>query len=56
MRAEAGRDQAMDRILAVYEQVRRTAATVAPDEELRAAASYLRWLGPAILKKLLRPP
>ncbi len=52
VRAHAGREQALDRIVQVYEQVLSAApplGSVWPAEgDLRAAALYLRWLGPEV--------
>ncbi len=47
VRSQAGREQAVDRIEQVYEHVLGAAMPPAEDE-LRAAARYLRWLGPDV--------
>jgi len=49
VRAEAGREAAVDELIGIYREVlAEHAASPAPDpvEEARAASAYLRWLGP----------
>ena len=49
IRAEAGREAAVDELIGIYREVlAEHAASPAPDpvEEARAASAYLRWLGP----------
>jgi glycosyltransferase involved in cell wall biosynthesis len=49
LRATAGIDQAVDRMIALYEEVlaeHRERGNPPPEEESRAASAYLRWLSP----------
>ncbi len=56
IRATAGLDAAVDAWLAIYDEVRVAHAAAAEDPvaELRAAARYLRWLGPFLKERMWR--
>jgi hypothetical protein len=50
VRKHAGRDAAVDQIISLYGEViaESQTTTVDPDEEMRAASDYVRWLAPAL--------
>jgi hypothetical protein len=54
LRAVAGRDETMDEIISLYEEViaqHRAAAPIDLRDEERAAAAYLRWLAPRLKER-----
>jgi hypothetical protein len=56
VRAEAGREAAVDELLALYEEVRAEQAAAGPGDaaaEAEAAAAYLRWLGPFVKRHMV---
>ena len=58
VRAEAGREAAVDELIGIYREVlAQHAASPAPDpvEEARAASAYLRWLGPFLKAEMGAP-